>query len=228
MRGFSLPWRRVLPMAIVPVALLASGAFVWQASYSAFTATTTNGSNSWTSGTVNITNDQSGSAVFNGLTGLKPDASLSALSPGNTGGAYAASSTTSGGSACIKVTYSGSVNANIRLYATLGGADVATLGGWTLFTVDSVAGNAGDAANPTCSAYPTGSSYVYGASGTTTSFLGSFPTTYGAASGTQWGNVANGGVKWYRLSWLLPSTVSQTATATRNVTATFTWEADSV
>lgn len=223
-----LRWRRQLPFVIVPLALLTSGALVWQASYSAFTATTTNGTNSWTTGTVNITNDQSGAAVFNGLTGLKPDSTLSALSPGNTGGAYTATTTTSGGSACIKVTYSGSVNANIRMYATLGGADVATLGGWTLFTVDAVAGNAGDAANPSCSAFPTGSSYVYGASGTTTSFLGSFPTTYGAASGTQWGNVANGGVKWYRLSWLLPSTVSQTATATRNVTATFTWEADSV
>jgi len=219
--------RRALMLSVVPLALIGSGAFVWQASYSAFTATTTNGTNSWTTGTVNITNDQSATAVFNGLTGLKPDASLSALSPGNTGGAYAASTTTSGGSACIKVTYSGSVNANIRMYASISG-DTAGLGTWTLFTVDAVAGNVADAANPSCSSYPTGSTYLYGASGTTTSTLASFPSTYSGASGTQWANVGTNSAKWYRLSWLLPNSVSQTAATTRNITATFTWEADSV
>src|SRR5437868_3649201 len=81
-----------------------------------------------------------------------------------------------------------------------------TLGTWVLFTVDSVNGNAGDAANPTCTSFPTGSSYLYGTNGTTTSQLGSFPTDYASAAGTQWSNASTGQVKWYRLSWLIPNT----------------------
>src|SRR5436305_4581222 len=142
--------RRAIMFAVVPLALLASGVFVWQASYSAFTQTTSNGSNSWTTGTVLISNDQSGSAVFPNLTGLKPDSALSALTPTGTFGPYAATTAASGGSACIKVSYTGSVHSNIHLYATLGGAGLATLGTWTLLTVDTAAGNAGDAVDPTC------------------------------------------------------------------------------
>ena len=128
--------RRAALFAAVPLAMLGSGMFVWQASYSAFTATTSTASNSWSTATVDLTADQSASVVFSGLTAIKPDSALSALSPGNTGGAYAATSTASGGSACIKVTYTGTTNSNIRMRATVGGADIATLGGQILFTVD--------------------------------------------------------------------------------------------
>src|SRR3954468_11817071 len=99
---------RTAVRAVVPLALLASGGLVWQSSHSAFMATTATGSNSWTTATVTITNDQSGSVVFN-VSGIIPDGSRSALSPGNTGGAYTAGSSSSGGSRCIKVTYNGSV-----------------------------------------------------------------------------------------------------------------------
>jgi hypothetical protein len=217
--------RRAILFAVVPLALLASGVVVWQASYSAFTQTTSNGSNSWTTGTVKIDNDQAASAVFS-VTGLKPDSSLSALSPPGTFQAFAASDVTSGGSKCIKVTYSGSVNANIKLYANLAG-DTATLGTWMLLTVDTVTGDTADAADPTCGTNRGASTYVYGASGTTTDKFASFPTTAGGSS-MHWDNVANGWVMWFRFSWLLPSSVTQTVTTAKNVTATFNWEADSV
>lgn len=217
--------RRTALFAVVPLTLFGSSALVWQSSRAAFTATTGNPSNSWTSGTVALANDQSGVAVFDALTGLVPDSSRSALSP-PAAGAYAAGSTSSGGSACIKVTYSGSVTANVRLRATLGGAGLSTLGGKILLTVDMVNAGLADAANPSCSAFPAGSAAVYGAAGTTTHFIKDFPTTYGEAKGvaTNWAATPNT-ARWYRVSWLLPSTVNSTATTAESVTATFTWEA---
>jgi hypothetical protein len=215
--------RHAATLVTVMVGLLGSGALVWQASYAAFTAKTVTGSNSLASGTVTITNDQSSQVVLN-VSGMHPDSALSALTPPS-GGAYTAAGTDSGGSACVKVTYSGSVKANVRMYATLGG-DTAGLGAWTLLTVDTAAGNTTD---PTgCGSFPAGSTYVYGTSGTTTSQLGSFPTSYAApgAAATEW--VASPGqVRWYRLCWLMPSTISQLATTAKNITATFTWEAAS-
>lgn len=227
MRFSPVELRRAVTVAVVPLAFVGTGALILRASYSAFTTTATTGTNSWTTGTVNLSTDQTGAVVFPGLTGLKPDSALNALAPGATGGAYAATTPASGGSACIKVSYSGSLTADIRFYATVGGADAATLGAQILFTVDAVAGAGGDPANLNCAAFPAGSTYLYGTSGTTTHVLNALPTDYGGAAATQWANVATGAVRWYRLSWLLPGTVDQTATTTRNVTATFSWEAHS-
>ncbi|MBL8928499.1 MAG: hypothetical protein JNL54_00100 [Kineosporiaceae bacterium] len=90
--------RRQRPgMAIlVPLALLASSAVVYQASNAAFSATTTNGANSWQSGSVALSDNDSGVAMF----------SVTGLSPGDTG------------EKCIVVTYGGSLNAAVTLYAT--------------------------------------------------------------------------------------------------------------
>lgn len=225
MRRIGFGARRAALLAVVPLTLLGSGALVWQASYAAFTASTATGANTWSTGTVGITSDQSAQVVFSGLTGLKPHASLSALSPGTTGGAYTAGgATTSGGSACIKVTYSGSLTSDVKLHATLSGdTGAGTLGGQILFTVDAVNGAGGDAANLNCSSFPTGSSYLFGTNGTTTSKIRDLPADYATSSAT-WAGATNGGVKWYRLSWLLPNISVANASAT-SVTATFTWEA---
>lgn len=221
--------RRAILLATVPLAMLGSGFVVWQASYSAFTATTSNNGNSWTTGTVAINNDESATVAFPNLTNLVPDGSRNSITLPN-GGAYAAGSTSSGGSACIKVTYTGSVTSEIRMWATVGGADAATLGTWILFSVDMVNGATGDGTNLSCSTFPVSSSTIYGASPNSTATLGGFPsdwTTAGTA-GTVWtGATSAAGVKWFRLSWLIPNSTNQTAAATRNVTANFTWEAHS-
>src|SRR4051794_4529260 len=57
--------------AAVPAAVLASGALVWQSSYSAFSATTSNPTNNWTAGTVALADDDSNTALFT-ATNLKP------------------------------------------------------------------------------------------------------------------------------------------------------------
>jgi hypothetical protein len=80
--------------AAVVAGLLGSGAFVWQGTNAAFTSTTNNGANNWTAGAVTISDDDSGTALFN-ATGLVP---------GSTG------------SKCIKVSYTGNVAAAVKLY----------------------------------------------------------------------------------------------------------------
>jgi hypothetical protein len=69
---------------------------VYQASNAAFTASTSNPTNNWSAGTVAISDNDSDSALF----------SASGIKPGDTG------------TRCIVVTYSGSLNATVKLYAT--------------------------------------------------------------------------------------------------------------
>lgn len=86
----------------VPVGLLASGALVWQASYAAFTATTDNTGNSWSTGTVVLADNDGGSALWT-TAGLGP------LEHGSTD------------TSCITVSYSGNLAATIDLSATASG-----------------------------------------------------------------------------------------------------------
>src|SRR5690242_19019377 len=71
----------------------ASAALVWHASYSAFSATTANPSNTWSAGSVVLSDDDSGAAMF----------SAAELSPGV------------GRQDCIAVTSAGSLPATVRL-----------------------------------------------------------------------------------------------------------------
>jgi hypothetical protein len=88
------PW-----LLALPVALLISSALVYQASRAAFTDTTTTGNQTWSSGTVVIDDNTGGSTFFSG-TNLKPG---------------------DNGEHCIVVTYSGTLDADARLYATVSG-----------------------------------------------------------------------------------------------------------
>ncbi len=87
---------RALMLAGVAAALVGSGAMVWQASYSAFSATTANPTNNWSTGTVVLADDDSGSALF----------TVSNLKPGDTG------------SKCIVVTSTGSLPSAVKMYTT--------------------------------------------------------------------------------------------------------------
>jgi hypothetical protein len=67
--------RRVVPLAVAPVAVLVAGLLVWQGSSAAFTAQTRNSGNNWQTGSVTLSDDDSGSARFavNNLTPLDTD-----------------------------------------------------------------------------------------------------------------------------------------------------------
>jgi hypothetical protein len=82
--------------------LVASGAMVWKASEAAFTDTTANGSNSWTAGTVDLSNETA-SVMFN----------VGTLKPGSTG------------DKCMVVTYNGNLAASVKLYASAYGGTLA-------------------------------------------------------------------------------------------------------
>ncbi|HEX8632065.1 MAG TPA: hypothetical protein VF755_28225 [Catenuloplanes sp.] len=211
--------RRAAALAVVPLTLLGSGVLVWQASHAAFSATTVTGSNSWATGTVAVTNDQAGVAVFNGLTGLKPDSSATSLIlPGIA--AYSASTTASGGSACLKVTYTGSLAANIRLYGTVTNAGLAQ---YLLFSVDTGT-NTASAEDLSCGTY-TSVANVSGPSPNSTVYLSAFPATWAVANPTAWTNVAQNATRWYRISWALPSNTTLTGASAVNAQVVFTWEA---
>jgi len=83
------------PAAMVAGLLVAAG-LVWQASHASLSVTTSNRGNAWQSGTVTLTDDDNGVALF---TGSGPD-----MAPGT------------GPARCIEVTYTGDVAADVRLY----------------------------------------------------------------------------------------------------------------
>ena len=85
---------RLLAVTSVVAGLVGSATLVWHASYSAFTSTTTNPGNSWSAGSVVLTDDDSGSAMFT-PTGMKP---------GSTG------------THCIAVTSTGNLASTVKLY----------------------------------------------------------------------------------------------------------------
>lgn len=86
------------------VAIGLAGAFTITASRAAFTATTSNAGDSWSAGTVTLTDDDLGAVMFN-VTNMKP---------GDTS------------TQCIKVDYDGSLTADVKAYAAIAGTGLAT------------------------------------------------------------------------------------------------------
>ncbi|OJF09353.1 hypothetical protein [Couchioplanes caeruleus] len=80
-----------------------SSGVMWQASSAAFTANTGNSANTWNAGTVELSDDDNGSAMF----------SPTNLRPGSTG------------EKCINVSYTGSLAATVKLYGTAVSGDLA-------------------------------------------------------------------------------------------------------
>jgi hypothetical protein len=94
MRSPSARLRRATALAVAPTAILAAGALVWQSSTAAFTATTRNAGNSWSTGQVTLTDDDQGRAGF----------TVTNLVPGQTG------------QRCIVVTSGSNVPGEVRSY----------------------------------------------------------------------------------------------------------------
>lgn len=88
--------KQLLVASSVPLAVLASGALVWQSSHAAFSDTTSNPTNNWAAGTVVLNDDDNNTAMFN-ATNLKPSQT---------------------GTKCIAVTSTGSLPSTVKLYGT--------------------------------------------------------------------------------------------------------------
>ena len=81
-----------------------AGTLVVTQTHAAFNATTSNGSNTWSAGTVTLTDDDAGSVMFN----------VSGMKPGDTS------------TKCVNVSYTGTLTSNVKLYGSVGGTGLAT------------------------------------------------------------------------------------------------------
>jgi hypothetical protein len=104
----------------VPVGLVLSAAVVWQSTAAAFTASTDNAGNSWQTGSV-VLADSSGGATG---TALFDAASNGALKP------------LANNSRCIRVDYTGSLPADVKLYVTTPSSGATTLDQYLLISIE--------------------------------------------------------------------------------------------
>lgn len=110
---------------------------VFQTSSAAFSDTTANSGNSFTAGTVSLTDDDAGSALF----------SLSLMKPGDTS------------TKCIRVDYDGDIASAIKLYGAVGAG---TLGQYLNLTINS---GTGPAADGSCASFVAGTEIYNGTVG---------------------------------------------------------------
>jgi hypothetical protein len=71
MKKPSVRVRSLIGFGAVPLAIALTGGLVWQSSYAAFTATTRNAGDSWSTGSVALSDDDKGAAAFD-VTGMVP------------------------------------------------------------------------------------------------------------------------------------------------------------
>lgn len=101
----------------IPVGLVLAAAVVWQSTAAAFTASTDNAGNTWQTGSVVLADNDGGSALFDTTRD----------------GALKPASTRSG---CIRVDYTGSLAANIRLYVSTPVSGATTLDPYLVMSVE--------------------------------------------------------------------------------------------
>jgi hypothetical protein len=197
--------RRALRAAAPVAGLLAAGLLVWQGSYAAFSATTADNTNAWTSGSLVLTNN-GGGATYSGTT--TATFNEVALKPGSVG------------SKCITVKSTGTAAGALKMYESALADSAPSLGAQIQLTVDAAVVPGDITSN--CTGFP-----VSGLTSVSTSTpLTTFPTTYVAAAGPV--AVAAGTVLTaYRVSWTFATTgttAGDNALQSKTVTAGFTWE----
>lgn len=205
MSGTEQRRRRALRAAAPVAGLLAAGLLVWQGSYAAFSATTDNTGNAWSTGNLNLTNNGGGTTYGASTAALFTEPGVR---PGSTN------------VKCITVQSTGTLASNLRLWrGAIGGtANAAGLAAALNVTVDSQ--NVGAAVNvqANCTGYTAGTSgAIY--NGT----LAGMPTTYSTANGTALTGTPTERIA-YRISWTLPSSVTDNTLQGQTATTTFTWE----
>jgi hypothetical protein len=168
--------------------------------FGAFSATTTNAGNQITAGTVAIGDNSAGSALYT-VTGAKPGESVEK---------------------CIKVTYTGSLNANVRLFVTGGAGSLSqyvevtiTPGTQVTPTFPSCTGFAADS---TGAIYTGTLSNLVSTKGSYENGLVDYPGTVA----TKW--VTNDAVV-YKIVATLQSSAPEAAQGATTSAHTFTWEA---
>jgi hypothetical protein len=183
--------KRVAAAASIPVAV------VWHASYSAFSATTSNPTSNWAAGTVALSDDDSNTAMFT-------LASAGNLKPGSTG------------TKCIAVTSTGSLASAVKLYGT-SYSTTNGLGTNLSITVDE--GTGGSFAGG-CGGFTASGAPIY--TGTLANF-GTTKTSYATGVGTWAPTGTASETKVYRISYTLSASAPDTVQG-GTAAVGFTWE----
>jgi camelysin-like metallo-endopeptidase len=188
---------KVLLTALCVAAL---GSLAAMGVFGAFSSTTTNAGNTITAGTVAIADNDAGAAMYS-LTAAKPGESVSK---------------------CIKVTYTGSLDADVHIYTT---SSIGSLGQYVDLTITP--GSQASPSFPSCTGFtPDSGGAIY------TGTLQSFGTAknnyangvadYPGTSATKW--VTNDAVV-YQVTATLQSSAPDAAQGLTTGAHTFTWEA---
>jgi hypothetical protein len=177
----------------------ALGSFAAMGVFGAFSATTTNAGNTITAGTVAIADNDAGAAMYS-ITNAKPGESVSK---------------------CIKVTYTGSLDADVHIYTS---STIGALGQYVELTITP--GSQTTPTFPSCTGFtPDSGGALY------TGTLANFATTKNTyangvvdypGAGTKW--AANESVV-YQVIATLQSSAPEAAQGATTGAHTFTWEA---
>lgn len=176
----------------IGVAILLAAAATWNAPSVVFGATTTNGADSFATGSVVLTDNDSGGALLI-VTGLRP---------GSTG------------QSCVTVTYGGSLAAGVRLYGTAAAATNALDGQVNLQVEESTASASYGAS---CAGF---SSPITLDNGTLSTFASTY-TQYSTGLST-WAPTGAGQVRTYRFTYVLSAGApSSVANGSASITLTW-------
>jgi len=176
MRAPSIRTRRIVTLSSAPVAVLLAGLMVWQGSNAAFTADTRNIGNNWETGSVAISDDDGGAAMFQ----------ISNVIPGQTG------------EKCIAVTATSSVASDVKFYT----GDLASDGLEPYVMVTIERGTGGSFAGG-CGAFTPESPAVVEASQSLAALGGH---NSWATSILPWTKTAGSVTKTYKFSWVFDTT----------------------
>lgn len=187
---------RVFGVGAALACLAASAAVVWQASYSAFSTSTSNPASNWAAGTVLLADDDANTAMF----------TASNLKPGATG------------SRCIAVTSTGNLPSAVKLYGT-GSATTNALSSWINLTVTQGTGGSFGS----CSGFTALASGATVYSGTLAAFASS-ATGYATGLGSWTPTGSGSDTRVFQLSYTFdPAAPNSTQGGTASIG--FTWEA---
>ena len=199
--------RRHLIRVVAPAfGLLAAGLLVWQGSYAAFSATTNDNTNTWTSGSLALTNN-GGGATYSATTTATFGGT--ALKPGATG------------TTCLTVRSASTAAGTLAMYESSLVDSTPSLGAQIQLTVTEAVPATDVQAN--CTNFPTtGVTTV-----ATSKPLSTWPTTYAAATGTTPVLAGPAVLEAYKVVWTFVTTGTNpgdSALMGKTVTAGFTWE----
>jgi hypothetical protein len=194
--------RRRGPLAIaiaLVVGMLVSALTAWDASQSAFSATTQNGGNSWSTGSVQLTDNDGGSTAMFSASGLTPSSAQV--------------------DECIEVTYNGSASASaVKIY----GLSTMTTGLAPYVNLTITKGTAGSTTFDNCTGFTADTTNPYSYSGTLATFDGACYDSWAHGCDVHWA-AAPGESRWFKFSTTIASDNNAQGLTLSSVP--FTWEA---